>query len=526
MPPRPRRAADRHAAQRLLRPDARALRRSSTPPSPSTGRRRPAQTVDRQAVARRLGQAGARGHRRPRGRRRHARARLRHRRASHDKASCSRRTGRSGCRNNSSPYTSTIVFLVRKGNPKGIKDWDDLVKPGVAVITPNPKTSGGARWNYLAAWGYALKQPGGDEAKAQEFVAQALQERAGARLRRARLDHHLRRARHRRRAARLGERGASWRVKELGKDKFEIVVPVASASSPSRRSPSSTRSSTSTARARSAEAYLEFLYTRRGPGDRRRSTTTGRAIADGRREVRRRSSRRSSCSPSTRSSAAGARRRRRTSPTAASSTRSTQPGDSEPAPQPSRPLERQRSVLPGFGLSLGFTLLYLSLLVLHPAVGAVPQDARRSAGTQFWATVAAPRALAAYRLSFGAVARRGAGQRRLRRCSWPGCWCATASRASALVDALVDLPVRAAHRGGGHRAHRALRAERLARAATLEPLGHQGGVHAARRRRWRSPSSGCRSWCARCSRCSRSSTPSVEEAAAMLGASAGRPSAA
>ncbi len=71
---------------------------------------------------------------------------------------------------NSSPYTSTIVFLVRKGNPKGIHDWGDLIKPGVQVITPNPKTSGGARWNYLAAWGYALRQPGGDEAKAREFV--------------------------------------------------------------------------------------------------------------------------------------------------------------------------------------------------------------------------------------------------------------------------------------------------------------------------------------------------------------------
>ena len=71
---------------------------------------------------------------------------------------------------NSSPYTSTIVFLVRKGNPKGIKDWDDLAKPGVAVITPNPKTSGGARWNYLAAWGDALAKNHGDEAKAKEFV--------------------------------------------------------------------------------------------------------------------------------------------------------------------------------------------------------------------------------------------------------------------------------------------------------------------------------------------------------------------
>src|SRR6202046_3482199 len=71
---------------------------------------------------------------------------------------------------NASPYTSTIVFLVRKGNPKGIKDWDDLIKPGVAVITPNPKTSGGARWNYLAAWGYALKKKGNSDAKAKDFV--------------------------------------------------------------------------------------------------------------------------------------------------------------------------------------------------------------------------------------------------------------------------------------------------------------------------------------------------------------------
>jgi sulfate/thiosulfate transport system substrate-binding protein len=75
-----------------------------------------------------------------------------------------------------SPYTSTIVFLVRKGNPKGIRDWGDLLKPGVQVITPNPKTSGGARWNYLAAWGYALKQPGGSDGKAREFVAQLFRE--------------------------------------------------------------------------------------------------------------------------------------------------------------------------------------------------------------------------------------------------------------------------------------------------------------------------------------------------------------
>src|SRR6266700_3978076 len=73
--------------------------------------------------------------------------------------------------NNSSPYTSTIVFLVRRGNPKGIKDWDDLIKPGISVVTPDPKTSGGARWNYLAAWGYASKKNNNDETKAREFVA-------------------------------------------------------------------------------------------------------------------------------------------------------------------------------------------------------------------------------------------------------------------------------------------------------------------------------------------------------------------
>ena len=72
---------------------------------------------------------------------------------------------------NSSPYTSTVVFLVRKGNPKGIRDWADLAKPGIQIITANPKTSGGARWNYLAAWGYALKQPGGTDEKARQFVS-------------------------------------------------------------------------------------------------------------------------------------------------------------------------------------------------------------------------------------------------------------------------------------------------------------------------------------------------------------------
>ena len=110
---------------------------------------------------------------------------------------------------NSSPYTSTIVLLVRKGNPKGIKDWGDLARPGVSVITPNPKTSGGARWNYLAAWAWALRQPGGNEATAKEFVSKLYKNVPVLDAGRPRLDHDLRGARHRRRADRVGERGAA-----------------------------------------------------------------------------------------------------------------------------------------------------------------------------------------------------------------------------------------------------------------------------------------------------------------------------
>ena len=127
-------------------------------------------------------------------------------------------------KHNSAPYTSTIVFLVRKGNPKGIKDWDDLVKPGIGVITPNPKTSGGARWNYLAAWGFALKKYGNDEKKAQQFVGQIL---ANVPV----LDTGARGA-----TTTFVERGIgdvllAWEneallaLKELGPDKFDIVAP-------------------------------------------------------------------------------------------------------------------------------------------------------------------------------------------------------------------------------------------------------------------------------------------------------------
>lgn len=125
---------------------------------------------------------------------------------------------------NSAPYTSTIVFLVRKGNPKGIRDWDDIVKPGVSVITPNPKTSGGARWNFLAAWGFALKKNGGDEKAARDFVT-ALYKNvpildSGAR---GSTTTFVKRG--------IGDVFLSWEneaflaINELGPDQFAIVVP-------------------------------------------------------------------------------------------------------------------------------------------------------------------------------------------------------------------------------------------------------------------------------------------------------------
>jgi sulfate/thiosulfate-binding protein len=126
--------------------------------------------------------------------------------------------------NNSSPYTSTIVFIVRKGNPKGIKDWGDLVKPGVSVITPNPKTSGGARWNYLAAWAWALEQPGGSEATAQDYIRKLYKNvpvlDTGAR---GSLTTFAQRG--------IGDVFISWEneahlaQKEIGADKFQIIVP-------------------------------------------------------------------------------------------------------------------------------------------------------------------------------------------------------------------------------------------------------------------------------------------------------------
>ena len=163
---------------------------------------------------------------------------------------------------NSSPYTSTIVFLVRKGNPKKIKDWNDLTRPGIAVITPNPKTSGGARWNYLAAWGYALRNNGGDEAKAKAFV-QSIFKNVPI------LDTGARGS-----TVTFVERGIgdvliAWEneavlaVKDIGKGQFEIVAPsVSILAEPPVALVDKVANKHKTAAI--AKAYLEYLYTPEG----------------------------------------------------------------------------------------------------------------------------------------------------------------------------------------------------------------------------------------------------------------------
>lgn len=163
---------------------------------------------------------------------------------------------------NSAPYTSTIVLLVRKGNPKNIKDWDDLVKPGVSVITPNPKTSGGARWNYLAAWGFAQKKFGGDEAKTKAFLTQLFKNvpvlDTGAR---GSTTTFVERG--------IGDVLLAWEneaflaQKELGTGKFEIIVPSISILA----EPSVTvvdKFAKKHGNEVVAKAYLDYLYTEEG----------------------------------------------------------------------------------------------------------------------------------------------------------------------------------------------------------------------------------------------------------------------
>jgi sulfate/thiosulfate-binding protein len=163
---------------------------------------------------------------------------------------------------NSSPYTSTMVLLVRKGNPKGIRDWGDLAKPGVSVVTPNPKTSGGARWNYLAAWAWALRQPGGSDATAKAFVAKVYKNvpvlDAGAR---GATTTFVERG--------IGDVLIAWEneallaIQELGPGKFEIVAPsISILAEPPVAVVDKVASKHGTKAI--AQAYLEYLYTDAG----------------------------------------------------------------------------------------------------------------------------------------------------------------------------------------------------------------------------------------------------------------------
>jgi sulfate transport system substrate-binding protein len=160
--------------------------------------------------------------------------------------------------NDSSPYTSTIVFLVRKGNPKGIKDWGDLVKPGVQLVAPNPKTGGGSRWNYLAAWGWALDQWGGDEAKARDFVTKVYRNVVS-------LDSGSRGSMTTFSQRGVGDALIAWEneaylaLKEPGGDQYEIVIPSESIlAEPPVAIVDANVDRKGTRKA--AEAYLKYLY--------------------------------------------------------------------------------------------------------------------------------------------------------------------------------------------------------------------------------------------------------------------------
>lgn len=163
---------------------------------------------------------------------------------------------------NAAPYTSTIVFLVRKGNPKQIKDWDDLTKPGIGIVTPNPKTSGGARWNCLAAWAYAVKQPGGSDDKARDFVGKLFK---NVKV----LDSGARGATTTFTERGIGDVLLAWEneaylaVKELGPEKFDIVMPSLSIlAEPPVSVVDKVVDKKGTRKV--AQAYLEYLYSPEG----------------------------------------------------------------------------------------------------------------------------------------------------------------------------------------------------------------------------------------------------------------------
>ena len=350
--------------------------------------------------------------------------------------------------NNSAPYTSTIVFLVRKGNPKGIKDWGDLAKPGLQVITPNPKTSGGARWNYLAAWGYALRQPGGNDAKARQFVADIFQKVPV-------LDSGARGSTMTFVSRQIGDVLLAWENEAylaLGESpgQLEIVVPSVSILAEPPVTVVDKVVDRKGTRA-IAEAYLQYPLFPGRAGDRGEAALPA-ARREDRREILERIRQGEALHDrrGLRRLAEGAghalRRRRRLRP-------DLQTGDSM-----SRSVSRR--VLPGFGLTMGLTVFYLSLIVLIP-LATLPAKTLTMSWEAFRANDhrSARRRLVPverHRLAGGGHGERGVrlpGGVGARALFVPG----PAHRRCADRSA-----VRAADRGRGHRVDDAVCAERLA----------------------------------------------------------------
>ena len=284
------------------------------------------------------------------------------------------------------------MFLVRKGNPKGIKDWSDLVKPGVGVITPNPKTSGGARWNYLAAWEYAKRQPGGNDAKAREFVAQLFKNVPV-------LD--------------SGARGATTTFVQRGIGDVLLAWENEAYLALARRRRARSRSSSPSLSilAEPPVAVVDKVVDKKG------TRAAGRGVpavplhaggAGDRREAplpaaRRRRSRRSTRARSpqvklfTIDEAFGGWQ-------AAQKAHFADGGTFDQIYRPGAVADAthvRRSVLPGFRLTMGFTLFYLCLIVLVPLL-TLPARTASMTWDAFWQTITDPRVVASYQLSIGA----------------------------------------------------------------------------------------------------------------------------
>ena len=369
-----------HDSQRFLRSDARTLRRLQ---------RRLRQVLEEEdrprrdgpAVERRLGKTGARRHRRAAGRRRDARRSPTTSTRSPTRRSCCPRTGRRACRITARRIRRRSSFSCARAIRSTSATGTTWSKPGIAVITPNPKTSGGARWNFLAAWAYALEQHGGSAASAKALRHQALQERPGARFRRARLDDDVRRARHRRRRDRVGERRVARGQQARASGRFEIVRPSLSIlAEPPVALVDAVVAKKGTRAV--AQAYLEFLYSPHGPRDHRAPLLPPARSRRSRNDTR-------TQFPAMKlvdidrfggwrkAQQDVLRRRRRLRPDL--------PAESDSARCRRNRGCRQRSIIPGFGLTLGFTIFYLSLIVLIPLSATFVKTSKiglaRSSGT-------------------------------------------------------------------------------------------------------------------------------------------------